>query len=804
MNNLFMVVDATNKGSFGKLTRHRMPGALPFGAKYRLIDFALSNCKNSVVTNVAIFPYGNYRSLSDHIGSGDRWDLNRRKDGIFILPPKNLNLTYEDQISFQRMYEHLEYFVRSSQDYVIVSPANIVWNVDYNVVLHHHLVQNADITEVLNKDGERLRTFLLSKAMLLEYIRHYDEISFRNLTEVYDYAHGIRRSSYVYDEPCFLIDDPAELFRANMALLDPELKDQIFKLSRPVFSKETMSSPSRYGLQAFVKNSLVASGAVVDGRIYRSVVGRKAQIGIGATVDHSVVMNQCVIEPGAVVRYAILDKETVVKAGAVVEGTPERLFVSEKKQILANDEELTILQMSVECVPFVKTGGLADVVGALSKELSKQGVVSLVMMPLFPRIKEKFQVLFEPIAETVVEYDGIGRRASLYAYNDRGVMFYFIENFDFFDRDQIYGYQDDGDRFAFFTKAAMAFFDVFPKKPDVVHLHDWHLGLTPLLFKHTPGFTTIRTLMTIHNIEYQGVFSSAILEKLGLETEYRHYPQINFLELGLHHATKISTVSQTYRDELKYEYYSKNLVDLINRRDRDFYGILNGLTSAMSPSSDLAIAKRYDAASVSLAKPENKRFLQREMGLREGEDRFVLGMVSRLVEQKGLDILFSAFDQIMANEAIQFVLLGTGDKYYMDVFQSFQARYPGRVKVNLAYDATEPAYIYAGADAFLMPSRYEPCGTSQMIALAYGTIPIVRQTGGLNDTVEQYNPVTKRGNGFKFYNYDGRDLQFQVQNAFQTWKSAADWQTLMQNAMASKFSFEVTAAAYVELYRMMM
>jgi starch synthase len=565
-----------------------------------------------------------------------------------------------------------------------------------------------------------------------------------------------------------------------------------------------MSSPTRYGLKAFVKNSLVASGAVVDGRIHQSVVGRKAWIGEGATVDHSVVMNQCVIEAGAIVRYAILDKETIVRKGAVVQGTPERLFVSEKKQILTNDEELTILQLSVECVPFVKTGGLADVVGALAKELSLQGVVSLVMMPLFPRIKEKFQVLFEPIAETIVEYDGLGRHTSLYQFNDRGVMFYFIENFDFFDRDQIYGYHDDGDRFAFFTKAAMAFFDVFPKKPDVVHLHDWHLGLTPLLFKHTPGFESIRTLMTIHNIEYQGIFPSSILSKLGLDTEYRHYPQINFLELGLHHATKISTVSPTYRDELKYEYYSKNLVDLINRRDRDFYGILNGLTSAMSPQSDLEIAKRYDSSTVAAAKAANKRFLQTEMGLPVGEEYFVLGMVSRLVEQKGLDILFAAFDQIMQNERIQFVLLGTGDKYYMDVFQIFMDRYPDRVKVNLAYDATEPAYIYAGADAFLMPSRYEPCGTSQMIALAYGTIPIVRQTGGLNDTVEQYNPVTKKGNGFKFYNYDGRDLHFQIQNAFVTWKSASDWATLMQNAMASKFSFEVTAAAYVELYRMMM
>ncbi|MCK7487422.1 MAG: glycogen/starch synthase [Bacillus subtilis] len=346
-------------------------------------------------------------------------------------------------------------------------------------------------------------------------------------------------------------------------------------------------------------------------------------------------------------------------------------------------------------------------------------------------------------------------------------MFYFIENFEYFDRENIYGYADDGDRFAFFSLAAMAFFDVFPKRPDVVHLHDWHLGLTPLLFKHTPGFQQQKTLLTIHNIEYQGVHPSAILAKLGIDSDLKYYPNINYLEIGLNHATKISTVSPTYRDELKYEYYSKNLVDLINRRDRDFYGILNGLTLSMSPQSDLQIARRYDISTVGVSKIENKRFLQREMGLPEGDDYFVIGMVSRLVEQKGFDIIFAGFDQMMQNEKIQFVLLGTGEKHFMDTLSHFEHRYPNRVKMNLSYDATEPSYIYAGADVFLMPSRYEPCGTSQMIALNYGTIPIVRQTGGLNDTIEQYNAVSKKGNGFKFYNYDGRDLVFQIQNAYQ-------------------------------------
>ncbi|MDZ4197282.1 MAG: glycogen/starch synthase, partial [Candidatus Izemoplasmatales bacterium] len=470
-----------------------------------------------------------------------------------------------------------------------VSPANIVWNVDYNVILHHHLVQGADITEVLNASNERLRTFLLSKKTLLEYIEHFDSIKFRNLTEVFDYALGLRKTRYVFEEPSFIIDTPEALFRANMNLLDVQLKGQIFKQNRPIFSKETMSSPSRYGSKSFVKHSLVASGAVVNGSVFSSIIGRKATIHEGAHVHHSVVMNQCIIEKGATVEYAILDKETVVKAGAVVKGTLEHIFVSEKKQLVQTAEEITVLQLAVECVPFIKTGGLADVVGALSKELSKQGIQSIVMLPLFTKIKEKYQLFLELIAEQAILYDGVLRRASLYSYNDKQTMFYFIENFDFFERNNIYGYEDDGDRFAFFTKASLAFLDVLSKKPDIIHVHDWHLGLTPLLLKYSPNYSHIKTLLTIHNIEYQGIHSSDILRKVGLESLVYHGHQINYLETGLQHATRISTVSPTYRDELKYEYYSKNLVDLINRRDRDFYGILNGLTDQSNPKTDLSI-----------------------------------------------------------------------------------------------------------------------------------------------------------------------------------------------------------------------
>ncbi len=805
MNNLFMVVDATIKGNFNQLTRHRMPGAMPFGAKYRLIDFTLSNCKNSNIRNVSIFPYGNYRSLSDHIGSGDRWDLSRRKDGIFILQPKNLNLKSEDSISFQRMYEHQEYFTRSTQNYVIVSPANIAWNIDYNDVLASHLERRAEITEVLSIEGERLKTFLLSKELLLNFIQNYDELPYRNLTEVFDYAPSIDKHVYVFESACFYIDSAESLFRANMELLRDDIRHQLFSPYRPIFSKETMSSPSRYGEDAFIKESIIASGAVIEGEVFHSIIGRKAVVKKGAIVHNAVIMNQCVIHENAKVSYAILDKETKVFSDAVIERDSDNLFISEKKQIVTNDEHTHILQIAVECVPFIKTGGLADVVGALAESFTELGVTSSVMLPLYPKIKANYQLLLEMKAEKIITYGTQKYKISLYTYTDQNTHYYFIESYEFFDREEIYNYPDDGDRFAFFSLACIEFLEAIHPLPSLIHIHDWHTGLVPLLLKSNPITESIPTLMTIHNIDYQGIHPASILTKANIVYHNGYQPMINFMEIGLNTATKLSTVSPTYHDELRYEYYSRNLVELINRRERDLYGILNGLSEDINPASDRSIKEPFDATNVGQMKPLNKLYLQKTMNLDVGNDFFVMGMVGRIVEQKGFDILIPALEEFMRHPNVEFVLLGTGEDRYIDALKALKAKYPTRIALNIGYDSANPFLIYAGADVFLMPSRFEPCGTSQMIALKYGTIPIVRQTGGLNDTIDQFDAITKKGNGFKFYNYDSRDLLFQLQNAYHLFfeSDVSLKKQMIQNAMASSFSFKESAKAYLELYRSM-
>ncbi len=802
MRNLFMIIDATSKGAFSKLTRHRVPGALPFGAKYRLIDFSLSNCKNSQINNVSIFPYGNYRSLSDHIGSGDRWDLNRRKDGIFILPPKSLSLTVEDQISFQRMYEHIEYFLRSNQEYVIISPASLVWNVDYNIILHSHLMNEADITEILSADKKRLKTYIISKDLLLEYVNNYDQIHFRNMSDVFDYAPNLKKHTYIFDKTSILINSSKELYEANMEMLIKDVRKEWFPSERPIFSKETMSAPTRYGVDANVKNSIIASGAYIEGEVYNSVIGRKVHIAKGAKVYNSVIMNQCKIKENAHVEYSVMDKETKVLENAVVDGDIDQLFVSEKKQVVVSDKSMSILQITAECNPFIKTGGLADVVGGLATEYSNQGISSTVIMPLYSAIKDKYELLLEIKASANILYDGKEYKANLYRLLDQNTTFYFIDSYNFFERDEIYGYEDDGDRFAFFSKACIKFLSALNHYPDIIHIHDWHMGLIPILIEENN--LHIKTLMTIHNIEYQGIHDVNILRRLGVEQKVKKIQgTINFMEIGLTTATKISTVSETYRDELKYEYYSKNLVEIINKRDRDFYGILNGLTNETNPDTDLEIACKYNSLNVLVNKKINKLDLQEKMNLLVGEEYFILGMVTRIVEQKGFDIILPALHDILKkNDKVEFVILGTGDSNYKNALQDIKNRFPDRVSLNLTYNATKPNYIYAGADAFLMPSRYEPCGIGQMISLKYGTIPIVRQTGGLNDTIDQYDTASKDGNGFKFYNYDSRDLTFQINNAYHIFSQLkSDWNQVIINAMASDFSLFEQAKEYIELYK---
>ena len=388
-SNIFAVVDATFKYNLEQLTLHRMPGALPFAGKYRLIDFTLSNVRNSRITNVAIFPYGNYRSLQDHVGSGKKWDLDRRRDGLFILPPKNMYISPDEMISFQRMYEHIEFFRRSSQDYAVITSANIVWNIDFHDCLIEHLKNNADITEVMYQNI-RLKTFIISRTLLLEYILTYDSLEYRTMIDLVEKSPNLKIHIYKHKNYTRTITDTFNYLKSNLDMLRFDIGMKIFTPDRPIYSKEKTAPPAKYLTHASIENSMISSGSIIDGTVINSVIARDVIIEKGAVIKNSFVMSNSVIEEDSILNYVILDKQTIVKKNTHIEGVLTSPYVSQKEQIVTSFENLKVLLVASESYPFIKTGGLADVIGSLSRNLVRQGVNATVILPLYKKIRETF------------------------------------------------------------------------------------------------------------------------------------------------------------------------------------------------------------------------------------------------------------------------------------------------------------------------------------------------------------------------------------------------------------------------------
>lgn len=802
MNQALAIIDATAKAQLDKLTIHRMPGALPFAGKYRLIDFALSNMKNAHITNVAIFPYGNYRSLQDHVGSGKRWDLDRRRDGLFVLPPKNMTLATEDMLTFQRMNEHIEYFRRSSQTFVILTQANIVWNIDFAKVLAAHITSEADITEVM-AERTRLKTFVIKKDLLLEYILDYDALPYKTLNDVVHHAPTVKVNPYIHHGYVRYVTDVYQYYKANLDMLQFNIGKTIFSQERPILSKEKTAPPAHYLALADTHNSMVSSGSFINGTLRNTIVGRDVTIEAGAVVEQSIIMSNAHIEKDAQLKHVILDKGTRVKAGTILEGSLSEPYVSQKEQTLTEIGDIRVLQVASEAYPFMKTGGLADVIGGLSRNLLKLGISTAVILPLYAQIKKNYEDVLKKVTSKVIQFGGMSHKVRLYQHQYRQVDVYFIEEYKYFERDNIYGYEDDCDRFAFFNRAVVAFLDDLGPI-NLIHLHDWHTALLPIIM-HNHASNQIKTLLTLHNIDYQGVCDASLIARLGIEDFVYHDARINCLEIGINTADKLTTVSPTYRDELRYEYYGKNLTTPLLKRERDFYGVLNGLASHHDPSIDSLIISRYRVDDIA-PKTDNKLFLQKKMGLPLGLDKFIIGSVSRITEQKGFELSIPVLERLLKNhETIQFVLLGTGDSNLIERLKKLAAQYPSQVALNLGYDATEPSYIYAGADLFLMPSRVEPCGLAQMIAFRYGTIPLVRRTGGLADTVINFDPITEKGNGFSFYNYDTASLAQRLEDAFVLFKEKPDvWKKMMLRGMKTDFSLLRQANKMLEIYRLLL
>ena len=473
---------------------------------------------------------------------------------------------------------------------------------------------------------------------------------------------------------------------------------------------------------------------------------------------------------------------------------------------------MKVLYVASEAVPFAKTGGLADVAGSLPKALQAEGVDVRVIMPKFGKIPEKFRNAMEHVYDGEIPVSWRSKYVGLDKIEHDGVIYYFVDNEEYFRREGFYGYGDDAERFSFFCRAVLNLLPAMDFWPDVIHTNDWHSGLVNVLLKlehqGDERYEKIRTLYTIHNLKYQGVFSKDVMsDVLGLDWKYfnngdlEFYDAVNFMKGGLIYADYISTVSKTYAKEIQYEYFGEHLDGLLRSRQDTLFGIVNGIDyDVYNPSTDKNLYEGYDVTTLD-RKADNKVLLQKDLGLPISRRTPMVAMVTRLVAAKGLDLVVRMMDEILQHEDIQFVLLGTGDKEYEDWFKGLAWRFPKKVSANIYFSNQLAQRIYAASDIFLMPSNYEPCGIGQLIALRYGSVPVVRETGGLKDTIIPYDKYTKKGNGFRFADYNAHEMMGTVRYAERIYyDKKREWNKMIDRAMAQDFSWANSAKQYEEMY----
>ncbi len=469
---------------------------------------------------------------------------------------------------------------------------------------------------------------------------------------------------------------------------------------------------------------------------------------------------------------------------------------------------MKVLYAASEALPFIASGGLGDVAGSLPQALRKRLIGCRVVMPLYDNIKQELKDTMKFITNISVPVAWRRQYCGIFEARSGGVIYYLLDNQYYFKRDSLYGFYDDAERFAFFSRAILEIIPHIGFKPDIIHCNDWQTALTPVyystMYANQPGYENIKTVFTIHNIQYQGVYGEELLDNVvGINHAHKNLLEydgtVNLMKGAIECANAVTTVSPSYAKEILDPWYSHGLDTILKERSFKLRGILNGIDVInYDPETDKDVFKNYSAENVR-GKYVNKRELQKLLGLPEKSDTPVMGMVTRLVSHKGLDLCKAVLDELLATTDIQLVVLGSGDYQYEEFFRGLAARYPEQVGLCLGFVPDLARKIYAGSDLFLMPSKSEPCGLSQMVALRYGTIPIVRETGGLRDSVTDSGDG--EGNGFVFSSYNAHDMLHAIRRACEGYADKDGWQILVKRAMDSDNSWGKSANEYIRMYK---
>lgn len=473
---------------------------------------------------------------------------------------------------------------------------------------------------------------------------------------------------------------------------------------------------------------------------------------------------------------------------------------------------MKVLFASAECAPFYKTGGLGDVAGALPKVLKKQGVDIRVVLPFYTSLLQKYKDQLEDVCQFEVKVGWRNQFCGIKKLENEGVVYYFIDNLYYFDRPGIYGFEDDGERFAFFSQAIIEMLEKIDFIPDVLHVNDYHTAMVPVLLKDKYGwiekYQSIKTMLTIHNLQFQGIFDQLVLSDwfdIGYNAFHMNglefYGNVNFLKGGIYYSDIVTTVSPTYANEIQTDEFGMGLDGVLRDNSYKIKGILNGIDyDVYDPEADEHVAEHFSIEDPS-GKLINKTVLQEKVGLPVNEKIPVMAMVSRLTEQKGVHLLIEKMEELM-NRELQIIILGTGESHLEDACKHYNWAYPEKFKAIIDFDVELAQLIYAGSDMFIMPSAFEPCGLSQLNSLRYGTLPIVHETGGLKDTVDPYNAFTGEGTGFSFSGYSSQIMLETIDRALNTYfEYPEQWKKLVRQAMQKDFSWEKSSQIYLDCYR---
>ncbi len=470
---------------------------------------------------------------------------------------------------------------------------------------------------------------------------------------------------------------------------------------------------------------------------------------------------------------------------------------------------MKVLYVASEALPFMASGGLGDVAGSLPQALRKRLIGCRVVMPLYDTIKQELKDKMTFVTNISVPVAWRRQYCGIFQAKHEGVIYYLIDNQYYFKRDTIYGHYDDAERFTFFARAVLEILPVVDFKPDIIHCNDWQSALTPVFYStfysKDPWYQGIKTVFTIHNIQYQGTYGLELVnDVIGLNPEdtsiVEYDGDVNFMKGAIECSNKVTTVSPSYANEILDPWYSHGLDTILRDRQWKLQGILNGIDiDNYNPETDKNIVKNYTVKTVKKGKAENKKDLQAALNLPQREDVPIIGLVTRLVSHKGLDLIKGILDELLYTTDVQIAVLGSGDWQYENFFKEMAAKYPDKVGLSLGFIPALARKIYAGADIFLMPSKSEPCGLSQMVALRYGTVPIVRETGGLRDSITDSGDG--QGNGFTFKTYNAHDMLGAIRRSLGAYDNKEYWDSLVIRAMECDFSWGKSANEYIKMYK---